>query len=264
MSAASEATVPRARHFVQSLERGLAVIRALSAPGPGLSLAEVARQAGLTRAAARRFLLTLEDLGYVRSADRRFSLTPRVLELGYSFLSSMTLPEIAEPHLRELVALVRESSSVSVLDGTEIVYVAREPTQRIMTVAISVGTRFPAYATSMGRVLLAGLDDAALDAFFARAELKPVTAATLTGEHALRAEINRARKQGWAIVDQELEDGLRSVAAPIRSPGGHVAAAVNLSAHASRTTLEAVRRTLLPRLLETAARIESDLRAGRR
>ena len=190
----SESAAGRERHFVQSLERGLAVIRALSDPGPGLTLADVARHTGLTRAAARRFLLTLEDLGYVRSADRRFSLTARVLELGYSFLSSLTLPEIAQPHLRELVGQVHESSSVSVLDGAEVVYVAREPTQRIMTVAISVGTRFPAYATSMGRVLLAGLDEPELDTFLQRAELRPLTAETVTDvERAARGARARAR-----------------------------------------------------------------------
>ncbi len=142
--------------FVQSLDRGLAVIRAF---GPGrerLSLSDVARETGLTRAAARRFLLTLVKLGYVRSDGREFSLRPRVLELGYAYLSGLAMPEIASPHLEELVARVRESSSISVLDGHHIVYVARVPTKRIMTVAISVGTRFPAYATSMGRVLMAG------------------------------------------------------------------------------------------------------------
>jgi IclR family pca regulon transcriptional regulator len=237
------------------------VIRALSEPGPGLTLSDVARETSLTRAAARRFLLTLEDLGYVRAEDRRFSLTPRVLELGYSFLSSLTLPEIAQPHLRELVGQVNESSSVSLLDGPDIVYVAREPTQRIMTVAISVGTRFPAYATSMGRVLLAGLGDAQLDAFLARADRKKLTPETLTDEAALRRELERVREQGWAVVDQELEGGLRSVAAPIRDPRGGVVAAINISTHASRTTLEAIRRTMLPRLLETAGRIDRDLAA---
>jgi IclR family pca regulon transcriptional regulator len=259
----SEAPAGRERHFVQSLERGLSVIRALSAPGPGLTLAAVARDTGLTRAASRRFLLTLEDLGYVRSADRRFSLTARVLELGYSFLSSLTLPEIAQPHLRELVERVHESSSVSVLDGGEVVYVAREPTQRIMTVAISVGTRFPAYATSMGRVLLAGLDDDALEAFLGRAELKPLTTETVTDVAALRDELARVREQAWAIVDQELEGGLRSVAAPIHSPDGSVVAAINLSTHASRSTLEEIRHALLPPLLETASRIDRDLASWR-
>ncbi len=237
------------------------MIRALSAPGPGLTLADVARATGLTRAAARRFLLTLEDLGYVRSEDRRFRLTPRVLELGYSFLSNLTLPDIAQPHLRELVQRVGESSSVSILDGTEIVYVAREPTRRIMTVAIAVGTRFPAYATSMGRVLLAGLSDAELDSCLDRMRPRPLTAGTLTDVGALRAEVLRTRRQGWALVDQELEDGLRSIAVPIRDRSGGVVAAVNLSTHASRRTLEGIRRDLLGELLDTAGRIEADLAA---
>jgi IclR family transcriptional regulator, pca regulon regulatory protein len=240
------------------------VIRALGVPGPGLTLAEVARDTGLTRAAARRFLLTLEDLGYARSTDRRFSLTPRVLELGYSYLSSLTLPEIAQPHLRELVERVHESSSVSVLDGDEIVYVAREPTQRIMSVAIAVGTRFPAYATSMGRVLLAGLSDRELDEYLARVKLRPLTEDTITDVASLRSELVRVRRQGWAVVDQELEHGLRSVAAPIVDPGGEVVAALNLSTQAGRRTLEAIRRTLLPPLLETAERLGADLAGARR
>lgn len=239
------------------------MIRALSEPGPGLTLSDVARETSLTRAAARRFLLTLEDLGYVRAEDRRFSLTPRVLELGYSFLSSLTLPEIAQPHLRELVGTVNESSSVSVLDGPDIVYVSREPTQRIMTVAISVGTRFPAYATSMGRVLLAGLSEERLNQFLARADLRKLTSETLTDEAALRSELAQVRRQGWALVDQELEGGLRSVAAPIRDPRDEVVAAINISTHASRTTLESIRTTMLPQLLETAGRIERDLAASR-
>ncbi len=251
------------RQFVQSLERGLVVIRALSMPGPGRTLSDVARDTGLTRASARRFLLTLEELGYVRSDDRRFVLMPRVLELGYAFLSSLTLPQIAQPHLRELVEQVHESSSVSVLDGADIVYVAREPTQRIMTVAISVGTRFPAHATSMGRVLLAGLDQAALDAFLETAELGALTAATVTDPERLRREVARVRKQGWALVDQELEDGLRSVAVPIHNQSGEVVAAMNLSTHASRRTAEAIRQELLPPLRHAAQLVERDLAAGR-
>jgi IclR family pca regulon transcriptional regulator len=258
----STASGIRDRHFVQSLERGLSVIRVLSVPAPGLTLTDVAREADLTRAAARRFLLTLVDLGYVRCDDRRFSLTPSVLELGYSFLSSLTLPEIAQPHLRDLVQRVHESSSVSVLDGTDVVYVAREPTQRIMTVAIAVGTRFPAFATSMGRVLLAGLDDAELDAFFGRAELTPLTAGTVTSEDALRGVIETVREAGWALVDQELEDGLRAVAVPIHNAQSKVAAAINLSTQASRRTPQMIEDELLPPLLETAARIERDLAAG--
>jgi len=251
------------RQFVQSLERGLEVIRALSLPGPGRTLSDVARDTGLTRASARRFLLTLEQLGYVRADDRRFALTPRVLELGYAFLSSLTLPQIAQPHLRELVERVHESSSVSVLDGADIVYVAREPTQRIMTVAISVGTRFPVHATSMGRVLLAGLGDAELAALLDTAPLRALTAATVTDKDRLRAEVLRVRRQGWALVDQELEDGLRSIAVPIHSSAGAVVAAMNLSTHASRRTPAGIRRELLPRLREAAAAIEADLAAGR-
>src|SRR5215470_15700740 len=147
----------RSNDFVQSLERGLAVIRVFGPERTRLTLSEVAREAGLTRAAARRFLLTLVELGYVRSDGREFSLRPRVLELGYAYLSGLAMPEIAQPHLEVLSSKMHESSSISVLDGHHIVYVARVPTKRIMTVAISVGTRFPAYATSMGRVMLAGM-----------------------------------------------------------------------------------------------------------
>jgi IclR family pca regulon transcriptional regulator len=249
----------RGPDFVQSLERGLAVIRAFDATRPELTLTEVAALTGVTRAAARRFLLTLGELGYVRSDGRQFSLTPRVLELGYAYLSGLSLPAIAEPHLEALVAEVDESSSVSVLDGADIVYVARVPTARIMTVMISVGTRFPAYATSMGRVLLAGLDPAELDAFLAGTVLQPLTGHTVSDAAALRAEIERARSQGWALVDQELEEGLRSVAAPIRDRAGRVVAALNLSTAASRRTAEQVRRDLVPPLLAAAARIERDL-----
>jgi len=252
----------RGAHFVQSLERGLAVIRAFDTEHPELTLSDVARETGLTRAAARRFLLTLADLGYVRSDGRLFALTARVLELGYAYLSALSLPEVAEPHLEALVAEVRESSSLSVLDGDDIVYVARVPTSRIMRVAINVGTRFPAYATSMGRVQLAGLSDDDLTAYLKRVKLKPLTAHTLATEAELRGELARIRAQGWALVDQELEEGLRSVAVPIRDRDGAVVAAVNVSAHASRATKDIVRKTLLPPLLKTASRIESDLRVG--
>jgi IclR family pca regulon transcriptional regulator len=251
----------RGEHFVQSLERGLAVIRAFGADDPELTLSDVARRTGLTRAAARRFLLTLADLGYVRTDGKQFALTPRVLDLGYAFLSSLTLPEVAEPHLERLVAELRESSSVSVLDGDEIVYVGRVPTSRIMRVAINVGTRFPAYATSMGRVLLAGLGDDERTAYLARAEIRPLTRNAIDNAGELAAELDRVREQGWALVDQELEEGLRSVAAPVRGRDDRVVAAVNVSAHASRTSRDRVRRDLLPPLLATATKIETDLSA---
>ena len=249
----------RGEHFVQSLERGLAVIRAFGADDPELTLSDVARRTGLTRAAARRFLLTLTDLGYVRTDGKQFALTPRVLDLGYAFLSSLTLPEVAEPHLERLAAELRESSSVSVLDGDDIVYVGRVPTSRIMRVAINVGTRFPAYATSMGRVLLAGLPDDQRRAYLERAEIKPLTARAIDNAADLAAELDRVHGQGWALVDQELEEGLRSIAAPIHDAGGRTIAAVNVSAHASRVSAEEIKRTLLPPLLAAAQRIEADL-----
>jgi IclR family pca regulon transcriptional regulator len=185
-----------------------------------------------------------------------------VLEIGYAYLSGITLPEVAQPHLEQLVGKVHESSSVSILDDTDIVYVARVPASRIMAVAISLGTRFPAYATSMGRVLLAGLDDADLTRYLKRARFEPLTARTVTAAADLRAELQRVREQGWALVDQELEEGLRSVAAPIRDRDGRVAAAVNLSAHAGRRSIDSLRTDLVPQLLETAADIEADLRAA--
>jgi IclR family transcriptional regulator, pca regulon regulatory protein len=248
----------RGPDFVQSLERGLSVIRSFDADRPEQTLSEVAATAGVTRAAARRFLLTLEELGYVRSEGRFFSLTARVLELGYAYLSSLSLPDVAEPHLESLVAEVNESSSVSVLDGPDVVYVARVPTSRIMTVVISVGTRFPAYATSMGRVLLAGLPEPELETYLSAVRLETLTPRTLSSVAALRGELAKVRGQGYALVNQELEDGLRAIAAPVRDRTGRVIAAVNVSAHASRTSLEVMRRDLLPPLLKTAARIEAD------
>jgi IclR family transcriptional regulator, pca regulon regulatory protein len=261
---AADGSQVRNSDFVQSLDRGLAVIRAFGPDRERLSLSEVARATGLTRAATRRFLLTLVKLGYVRSDGREFSLRPRVLELGYAYLSGLAMPEIAAPHLEELVAKVRESSSISVLDGHHIVYVARVPTKRIMTVAISVGTRFPAYATSMGRVLLAGMSQEELERYLAEADLEPITARTVTDPARLREIVAEVARQGYAIVDQELEEGLRAVAAPIRGAGGTVTAAINLSAHASRVSLAAMRTDLLPALLETAGRIESDLKSQAR
>jgi IclR family pca regulon transcriptional regulator len=256
--------VGRGADFAQSLERGLAVVRAFDHAHPELTLSEVAARTGVTRAVARRFLLTLESLGYARSDGRFFSLTARVLELGYAYLSSLSLPEVAESHLEALVAEVNESSSVSVLDGQDVVYVARVPVSRIMTVLISVGTRFPAYATSMGRVLLAGLPEADLMDYLTSVSMERLTSRTVTSVDALRAEIVKARTQGWALVNQELEEGLRALAAPVRDRTGRVVAAVNVTAHASRTSLEAMRRDLLPPLLKTAAHIEADIPGPRR
>jgi IclR family transcriptional regulator, pca regulon regulatory protein len=249
--------------FVQSLERGLAVIRAFGPDREHLSLSEVAEATGLTRAAARRFLLTLVRLGYVRSDGRKFSLRPRVLELGYAYLSGLSLPDVAAPHMEELVARLHESSSISVLDGQHVVYVVRVPTKRIMTVAISVGTRFPAYATSMGRVLLAALPPDELERYLAEAvPLEPLTDQTVTDPARLRELLAQVAEQGYAIVDQELEEGLRAVAAPIRGAADVGTAAINVSAHAARVSMAALREQILPVLLDTVAQIEADLRAS--
>jgi len=249
----------RAPHFVRSFERGLAVIRSFDAEHPARTLSEVADTCGLTRAAARRLLLTLVDLGYVHQDGRLFRLTPRVLELGYSYLSSVTLPQIAEPHLEQLVAQVRESSSLCVLDGDDVVYVARVPTRRIMSATITVGTRFPAHPTSVGRVLMAHLPDEEIDDRIARTQLRPLTDSTIVSVRALRAELHRVLRQGYAIVDQELEEGLRSIAAPVRDRDGKVVAAVNIAVPAGRNSVESIRRDLLPHLLATVARIDADL-----
>lgn len=230
---------PNAQH-IQSLVRGLAVIRGFDADNPRMTLSEVAKRTNLTRATARRFLLTLVDVGYVRSDGKNFELTPRVLELGFSYLSALSIPEIAQPYLESLSRHLNESTSASVLDGDSIVYVARVPARRIMNVGITIGTRFPARVTSMGRVLLA-----------ARPE----------GEwpEAHRETLLRVRTQGWALVDQELEVGIRSVAAPIHGVGGEVVAAINVSSTTSSTTLERLREEFLPALLETAALIDRAL-----
>lgn len=244
--------------YVQSLARGLSVIKAFGAENPRRTLSDVARATGLTRATARRFLLTLTELGYVRTDGSRFWLTPRVLELGYSYLSALSLPEVARPHLESLAQKVHESTSVSVLDHDDVVYVARVPVNRIMTVTITLGTRFPAYATSMGRVLLAGLPEGELDDYLARADLTPITGTTAHTRDTLRAELDRVRRDGFCIVDQELEEGLRSLAAPIRDASGAVVAAVNISTHAARYPIDTLRDRLVPALVSTADEISSD------
>jgi IclR family pca regulon transcriptional regulator len=253
-------TVAPPEPFVQSLARGLSVIRALNSPEP-LTLSDVARASGLTRASARRFVLTLEQLGYVTQSGGRFALTPLVLELGFAYLSALALPEVAQPHMERLVERVHESSSVCVLDGLSIVYVARVSTQRIMNVVISVGTRLPAYATSMGRVLLAGLEPADRAERLALIEFAPLANNRITTRAELEAELDRVAADGYAIVDQELELGLRSVAVAIRDRRGEVVAAINLAVQAGRVSVAQIKESLIGPLLETAAAIERDLGA---
>lgn len=245
--------------YVQSLERGLAVLRTFDGGLASQTPAEVARRAGLPRATARRLLLTLEQLGYVRARDGHFELTPKVLDLSQAYLSSLSVPEVALPFLERFVERVNESSSVAVLADTEIVYVARVPTQRIMTVSIGLGTRFPAYQTSLGRVLLADLPEDRVRDIFRRSDRSRTTERTVTNVKELLERLAEVRAQGWALVDQELEMGLRSLAAPLRGREETVVAAMNVSTHAGRTDLEELREVFLPALLETAAAISREL-----
>lgn len=245
--------------YVQSLARGLAVIRCFDHTHQRRTLSDVARATDLTRATARRFLLTLVELGYVATDGSTFWLTPRILELGYSYLSSLSLPEVAQPHLEKLSQRVHESTSVSILDGDDIVYVARVPVSRIMTVGITIGTRFPAYATSMGRVLLAGLTDEELDAYLRRIDIQPLTDHAIGTPEDLRAAILSVRENDYCVLDQELEAGLRSMAAPIRDTAGRTVAAVNISTHAARYRLDDLYTDLIPSLRIAAHDIEQDL-----
>lgn len=247
--------------FVQSFARGLSVIRSFSAEAPAQTLSEVATATGLSRATARRFLHTLVDLGYAVNIDTQFQLTPRVLELGTSYLSALTLPAIAQPRLEVLSREVGESSSMSVLEGSDIIYVCRVPVRRIMTVNITIGTRFPAYATSMGRVLLAGLSEPELTRVLALTPPEQLTTRSLSTVAAVREEVAATRERGWALVDQELEPGLRSLAAPVFGADGEVVAAINLSTQSASHAVEDIRRVFLPRLLDTSRAISADLAA---
>lgn len=255
----SDLTEPRANDFVQSLARGIAVIRSFDAEHPAQTLSEVAKRAEVSPASARRFLHTLEAMGYVRADDRRFTLTPRVLELGFSYLSALTLPEIMQPHLERLSRAVGESVSAAVLAGSKIVYVASVPTRRIMSIGITIGTSFPAAATSMGRVLLAALPEADARERIGAGPLESFTETTMTDVAALLDELARVRDQGWAIVDGELEAGLRSLAVPVRGKDGLVGSAINISTTASRDSLERMREFMLPRALESARAIVAEL-----
>jgi IclR family transcriptional regulator, pca regulon regulatory protein len=245
--------------YVQSFARGLAVIRAFSAGTPSQTLSEVAARTGLTRAGARRILLTLQGLGYVQQDGRSFFLTPRILDLGYAYLSTMPLWNLAEPIMEALVERVHESSSASVLDDTEIVYVLRVPTKKIMTINLAIGSRLPAYCTSMGRVLLGALSEDALDATLARSPLKTLTARTVTDPGQIKAIVQADRKRGWSMVNQELEEGLVSISVPLCGRNGNVIAALNVSSQVSRTPPQQMTRHVLPLLREAADRINAAL-----
>ena len=243
--------------FVQSFARGLEVIEAFGQT-PTMTLTDLAEATGLSRATVRRFVYTLVHLGYVRATDKHFALTPKIMNLGFAYLASQPLVELVEPVLSNLSKELGQSTSVSVLDGTDVVYIARQETTSIMRINITVGTRFPAYATSMGRVLLAGLDKAQLEAYFAQADLTEVTDYTITNEAALRAELATVRDQGYAVVEEELEVGLASVAVPICNRTGTTVAAMNTSVAVTRQSPEDLTE-LLPPLLAAADEVSNAL-----
>jgi IclR family pca regulon transcriptional regulator len=271
------------REFIESLARGLTVITAFGEDRSELTLTAVAQATGLSRATARRALITLEHLGYVTVHDRTFRLTPRVLGLGFPPLARTSLPEIATPYMTELSQRLHDSVSLAVLTGAEIQYTGRVAIRRVMSVNVTVGTRLPAYATSLGRVLLADLPETVAaegivgglpgdpsgrprgDLSAALPErLSPLTPRTITDPERFRAELDRVRKAGYSMVEEELEQGLRSIAVPVRDRDGRVVAALNVAMHSSRRTAEACVHDVLPELHATATRVEADLRvAGR-
>jgi IclR family transcriptional regulator, pca regulon regulatory protein len=240
---------------LQGLERGLAVIQAFSHDTPAMTLSEVARRTGISRATARRILLTLESLGFVRCDGRDFSLSPRVLCLGWAYLSSLSLWEIAQPFMADLADEVQETCSATTLDLPDIVLVARVPSRRILMMSLGVGSRLPAYATAMGRVLLAGLSDEDVAAHLAATDLEPLTHRTVTDPARLARVVGVVREQGFCLVDEELELGLRSLSVPLRGPDGRVAAALNLCAATARVSVEEMHARFLPRILVTAENI---------
>jgi len=244
--------------FVEALARGLDVLAAFGADRPAMSLTEVATAAGLARPTARRLLLTLEELGFVRSSGGLFRLTPKVLTLGMAYVGALGLWDIARPHLEDLVARTGESSSMAQLDGSDIVYVARVSVPKLIALRVEIGTRFPAVQTSQGKVLLAALpveDVAATLAIPSRAGLPPYIGRS---PEQLRNELTQIRARGWALADEELAPGVRSVAAPVRDGTGAVRAAMNVTVHAAETSTETLVRKHLPQLLRTAGDVSAD------
>lgn len=249
------------KDYVQSLDRGLAVILAFADRKPRLSLAELAASTGLSRPTVRRILITLEQLGYVRADARTFSLTPHVLALGNAYLSSLNLTEIAQPVMEELTRQTGHTSSLAGLDGMDAIFLLRVPARQVMATMLISGTRVPAYASAIGRVLLAELPDHDLDHFLDTVDLAPVTALTVTDSGQLRQTLADARKQGWAMVDQELEEGVRSVAAPIRDATGRPIAALGMSVAARTVSLDDLHADYLPAIVGAAADISKRLGA---
>jgi len=261
---ASSGAAPRTtdeREIVQSVLRALDVLRSFDRQTPRQTLSQVAERTGLSRATARRFLLTFTHAGYMEQEGGRFRPTAKLLELGHSAVASLGLWDIARPIMADLSSRLGEAAFAAVLDGQDALYVAHAPSPgRVVAVGIAVGRRLPAYCTSVGRVLLAGLGDQALAQAIARIAFTAFTPNTVTSKARLRAIIDDVRRNGWSLVDEELEVGLRSVSVPLRAPGGAVIAALNVCGPSSRVTAEALHSRFLPELLEAAERINRSLR----
>ena len=245
--------------FVEALARGLAIITAFSPTATALTVSDAAARTDLPRPTARRLLMTLEQLGYVRSSNGLYTLTTKVLELGTTYIAALGIWELARPHLEALVAQTGESSSMSQLDGSDIVYVARVPVPKIIALSVHIGTRFPAVATSMGQVLLADLPRDARDEVLATPSQSGIIPRIAPARAKLERELDEVRTRGWALSDERLSLGIRSVAAPVRDTSGATVAAVNVTVHAAETPVAELKRRHLPLLLATAADITGEL-----
>lgn len=246
------------KDFLATFARGLEVIKSFDNNSPTMTLTELAKKNALSRASARRFLLTLQKLGYVKSDDKQFRLTAKILDLGYSYLSSLNLTEVITPFIERVAHELSESCSATVLDGTEVVYIARIPRRGLIPISLQIGARLPAYATSPGRVLLAALPQDQLKEFLNMVDFKQLTSRTVTPEK-LPAELEKVRKQGYAIVDQELELGMRAVAVPVYDRRQQLAFAINVSSHISNVSLKQIVDTFIPVMLQASKDMTSAL-----
>lgn len=251
----SSSGAPLKRDLVAGLEKGLAVIEAFDQERPRLTISQVAERTGLTRAAARRYLITLAHLGFVTQDRKMFALAPRVLRLAQSYMNSARLPRVVQPEVQKLSQSLKEASAAGVLDGADVISIAATSAGRVVSATLQPGTRVPAYCTSTGRVLLAAMSTQESDGWFGRHRFQPLTPNTIVHPERLRAELARVRTQGYAAVDQELEVGLRTVAVPLRNYRGDTVAALNVSVHASRMTMDQLVQTGLPPLLQAQAQL---------
>ncbi|ALD64917.1 helix-turn-helix domain-containing protein [Glutamicibacter soli] len=247
----------RPDYFVKSTEKTLAVLLAFNGGNPEMTVSQVAAATEQTRASARRFLLTLTDLGYLEANGANFRLTPRVLDLGASYLSGLTLPKAATLHLESLARELEESAALCVLEGQDILYIERVSSPRLYSMNVSIGNRLPAWVTSMGRVLIAELGDAEQKEFLAQIDLQRYTEHTVANLEQLRAELARVKQQGWSLVNQELDEGLRGLAVPVYR-GDQLLGALNISVQRGRADLQSITEQLVPRLRRAAQDIADD------